>query len=348
MSETHETSANGSNGTTTALARPAKPVSMTTRGIVLSDIDGLWRFATMVAKSGMAPKGMGEPAICVAIQMGLEVGLSPMQALQSTAVINGRPAIYGDAAKALVESSGLMEDYDQWFECDGKKLTTQGGLSRMPSAAELKNKTLTCCVMSKRKSRKPLVATFSVEDATAASLWGKPGPWSQYPARMLMFRARGFNLRDNFGDILKGLRTVEEIRDDAVVIDAQSPPTPTLNEPIGTKTDALAEKLKGRGNNVEPDEVKPDPADVLASLLDSLSECGDVEAVNQYVAANGKSITQLSRLSRPKYKQLDEAIKAKRDSFTQPAREPGEESESWDEPPTDGGMFSDTESAQKL
>ena len=30
---------------------------------------------------------------------------------------------------------------------------------------------------------------------------------------MLKFRARGFVLRDVFGDVLKGLRTVEEVRD---------------------------------------------------------------------------------------------------------------------------------------
>jgi hypothetical protein len=30
---------------------------------------------------------------------------------------------------------------------------------------------------------------------------------------MLTFRARGFNLRDNFGDVLKGFNTQEELRD---------------------------------------------------------------------------------------------------------------------------------------
>jgi hypothetical protein len=30
---------------------------------------------------------------------------------------------------------------------------------------------------------------------------------------MLKFRARGFLLRDVFGDVLKGLRTMEEVRD---------------------------------------------------------------------------------------------------------------------------------------
>jgi hypothetical protein len=52
-----------------------------------------------------------------------------------------------------------------------------------------------------------------MSDAKRAKLVGKPGPWSEYPTRMLRFRARGYVLRDLCGDVLKGLRTVEEARD---------------------------------------------------------------------------------------------------------------------------------------
>jgi hypothetical protein len=220
----------------TAVAVPAKPkppVKAGSNGLVLTGIEEMFRFAEMVAQSGLAPKGIDKPAsICTAIQMGLEIGLSPMQALQSIAVINGRPGIYGDAAKALVESSGLMSAYDQWFELDGKKIVTADGHNRTPTVAEMKNESLMCCVMSRRGDRPPLVTTFSVGDAKAAGLWGKTGPWAQYPARMLMFRARGFNLRDNFGDVLKGLRTSEELRDmphgEDEVVPTTGPKTSTL------------------------------------------------------------------------------------------------------------------------
>jgi hypothetical protein len=73
--------------------------------------------------------------------------------------------------------------------------------------------------MSKRRGRQPQTETFSVRDAKTAELWGKasksgkPGPWILYPKRMLMFRARGYNLRDNFGDVLKGF-TIGELVDD--------------------------------------------------------------------------------------------------------------------------------------
>jgi hypothetical protein len=167
---------------------------MTSKGVSLESFEQLWRFATCIAKSPFAPKGMETPeAIVPAIQLGLEIGLSPMAALQNVAVINGRPGIYGDAALALVRASGLCESYTQKTEGAGD--------------------TLAAVVTSQREGHEPLTHRFSVADAKKAGLWGKSGPWSQYPERMLLFRARGFNLRDNFGDVLKGLRTTEELSD---------------------------------------------------------------------------------------------------------------------------------------
>jgi hypothetical protein len=66
----------------------------------------LGQFAAMAARSSMVPQAYrGKPEdIMLAVQMGSEVGLAPMQALQNIAVINGRPSIYGDAALALVSN----------------------------------------------------------------------------------------------------------------------------------------------------------------------------------------------------------------------------------------------------
>src|SRR3990167_9324795 len=64
------------------------------RGLNLTTFDEMWRFAKAVAASGFAPKDMQKPeSLLVAIEMGLEVGLTPMQAIQNIAVINGRPGL---------------------------------------------------------------------------------------------------------------------------------------------------------------------------------------------------------------------------------------------------------------
>jgi len=52
---------------------------------------------------------------------------------------------------------------------------------------------------------------FSVSDAKAANLWGKSGPWTNYPKRMLELRARAFALRNMFPDVLLGCAIAEEL-----------------------------------------------------------------------------------------------------------------------------------------
>lgn len=180
----------------TAVPAIKAPINFGEQGVQLASLEDAFRFANAVAASGFAPRGMEKPeAILVAIQLGAELGLTPMSALQNIAVINGRPAIYGDAALALVRSSGLLEVF------------------REEEIGEAGKDTQGIKVTAKRKGFDEASESFTVADAKLSKLWGKAGPWSDYPKRMLKFRARGFILRDLFGDVLKGLRTMEEVRD---------------------------------------------------------------------------------------------------------------------------------------
>jgi hypothetical protein len=144
----------------------------------------------------MVPRDyIGKPgAIVVAIQLGMEVGLMPIQALQSIAVVNGRPTLWGDGALAIIKShpdfAGIEEDDQETVK---------------------KNNKATCIL--KRRGQKDVKATFSQEDAQTAGLWKKAGPWTTAPYRMMQMRARAFAMRDQFPDALKGIKTVEEVRD---------------------------------------------------------------------------------------------------------------------------------------
>lgn len=154
------------------------------------------QFAQTIHESKLAPKALSTPAaIMVAMQHGMELGLSPMQAVQSIAVINGRPVVWGDAALALVKAHPECEDIIETFE-DG---TTE------------ETKQARCVV--KRKGKAEVSRTFSVKDAIRAELWQKTGPWTQYPRRMLQMRARAFAIRDAFPDALKGVGVAEESSD---------------------------------------------------------------------------------------------------------------------------------------
>ena len=155
------------------------------------NIDEALKFADYLAKSTIVPKDFANNAgnILVAIQWGMELGLQPMQAMQNIAVINGRPALWGDAVIALARSSPLCEYI---YETDD-------------------GETATCRV--KRRGEEEQVRTFSMADAKAAGLAGKQGPWSQYPKRMRQMRARAFALRDVFPDVLRGMPVAEEVED---------------------------------------------------------------------------------------------------------------------------------------
>jgi hypothetical protein len=166
------------------------------RGLSLQSFDDAMRFSKIIAASEFAPKDFrGKPESCMlAIQHGSEVGLSPMQSLQSIAVINGRPTIWGDAALALVQASPVCEYVREFTEGDGDALVA-------------------VCEVKRRGYPAPSVVRFSVADAKKAGLWGKAGPWQNYPGRMLALRARGFALRNAFADALRGLITAEEAQD---------------------------------------------------------------------------------------------------------------------------------------
>jgi len=153
------------------------------------------QLADIIHRSKLAPKGFDTPESClVGILYGMEVGLSPIAALQRMAIIDGRPTIWGDAALALVQASGLLVGFREDLADTG----TNVGL-------------VATCTVTRHGRSEPVTRTFSVEDAKRAGLWQKPGPWSQYPKRMLAMRARGFALRDAFPDVLAGLYLREEI-----------------------------------------------------------------------------------------------------------------------------------------
>lgn len=165
--------------------------------LVPKNLDEAMNFSRMIAASDFAPKDYkGKPGnVLVACQMGADVGLSPMQAIQNIAVINGRPCIWGDAALAITMNSPMYEYHKETFEFDSN------------------NNVIAAICIVKRRDSEEYEYRFSVEDAKKAQLWGKSGPWTQYPKRMLQMRARSFALRDKFSDALKGLSVREEVED---------------------------------------------------------------------------------------------------------------------------------------
>jgi len=174
-------------------------------GVQLQSLDDMHKFAHYAVEGGFAPKGMNKIQAMVAMQYGLEIGMTPLQALSGIAVINGRPSLWGDAMTGVVRGSGLMEYYRD--EEIGKPDTDSYGYR----------------AITKRKGEPTeIYRDFTVADAKKARLWGKAGPWTDYPKRMLMNRARSWVLRDVYPDALKGIIAAEEALD----VKQEQPRTP--------------------------------------------------------------------------------------------------------------------------
>jgi hypothetical protein len=180
------------------------------RAIVPTDIDQVWRIAQMVHKSGLAPRDLEtSEKISIAILHGSEIGLPPMTSLQRIAVINGRPAVWGDAVPGIALSTGLVEDWYEAITGDGDNMVAM-------------------CRVKRKGIKTAAERTFSVTDAKRANLWdtrarvtrrkrdgstyetANDSPWYRYPKRMLQMRAR-VAFRDLFADALGGLYIAEEL-----------------------------------------------------------------------------------------------------------------------------------------
>lgn len=179
---------------------PAKKPSISTgkRGLQFNNLDELWRFCTAVVNSGQFGKEINTPEVAlIRLQAGLELGLTPIWSLTNIFVVNGKPTIWGDALLGIVRAHPEFADIRETIEGEVNDIT---------------DSLVAICEID-RKGQSTTARRFSVKDAKRAGLWGKPGPWTQYPLRMLAMRARAWACRDAFADALRGLGVSEEIRD---------------------------------------------------------------------------------------------------------------------------------------
>lgn len=231
---------------TTEVAAPASApaiasASIGSRGIELRNMGDLWSFAQRAIASELCPDGIDtvEKAF-IAIQMGLEVGLTPMQGLQGTAVINGTPSLYGDVAKGLVLASPYCEYIDPKPIEGTKKYDDGYGYE----------------CRAKRMDHPEVVRSFTVKDAKLAGLWGtktrngKPTVWTKYPDRMLMWRAQSYAIRDAFADVLRGISIKEDLESQMLPPRDVTPPEEPAPQPRSSIAALIDKAVPGSDRTV--------------------------------------------------------------------------------------------------
>ena len=165
-------------------------------GFRFTDGEGMWRVAQWFLKSKLVPSSFrDESQLIVCWNRAAELGLRPGQALESMYVVNGRIGMMVNAQLAMVEGRNLLSDTPK-VEYSGE------------------GDELTCTITLRRKGRKTAhVSSFSIRQAKTALIYERNPTWKTYPERMLYNRALGFALSDVFPDVLRGMKSVEELKD---------------------------------------------------------------------------------------------------------------------------------------
>ncbi len=232
-------------------------------GLVPQTLDDVYRLSKALAASGeMVPINFqSKPdAIMAAILRGMDVGLRPMQALSSIAVINGRACFWGDALPAIMQNH--RHQLDHVIDGEGDDMVAIATLIRGDTGQKI-------------------VRTFSVEDAKRAGLWqseakvtrrSKDGgsyikendsPWYKHPKRMLAMRARSYVCRDGAADAMMGMAVAEEEIDNQPMRDVTpAEPKQDAFAQIAAKARAQAAPADtGPAKEAQPDEGQSVEAD---------------------------------------------------------------------------------------
>lgn len=258
-------------------------------------------FCAMVAKSNIVPKEfIGKPEnVFVACLKGMDLGLKPLQALECIAVINGKTSLYGDSYLAIARGSGKLESYREEIIGEGDKMK--------------------CQVSVKRKGEDAITGEYNAGDAKTAGLWGKSGPWSLHPKRMLTMKARNYALRAAFADLFLGLEySVEELQE---VEDAKrgSKPSQVNNAPkdiTPTHVEVMVEGILNEDRSMYKIDGSfmsgMDLNDLISEKISSILTISDMESYEIWKSLNNDGIKSFCKDNKDMCIGFAEDIKAKR------------------------------------
>lgn len=249
-----------SEATVPAVRQPKAPLAMGEGGYILpTTMEEAYRMAVAVIKGGMMPDSYkanprDNEAEAQKVMLGLaaamEAGLPPLYGLRQIAIINGRPAMWGDALMALVQSKNLLANQ--------KEREIGSSFDPMLPPAQWPDDFGFAVSLWRRGQTDPYIGEFTVADAKRAGLWmnAKKMPWIQHPKRMLKIRARAFPIRDGFADAIAGIAVREEVEDYHTPEDMLLPKTSAVDddEPI-TESATVEEPQEGQAEASPQTEV---------------------------------------------------------------------------------------------
>lgn len=169
--------------------------------LIPQSFQDIMTLAGVLAKSTLIPRVLyGKPGdIAIIIATGLEFGFSPFVSLRQIYVVEGRPALSADAQLAVVLRSPACE-YFRLVESTAELATYETRRKGWPEPTRL---------------------TYTIQDARDAGLAGKPN-WKLNPLKMLQNRAKSTLAGAVYSDLLLGILSTEEAREEASFERAQN------------------------------------------------------------------------------------------------------------------------------
>lgn len=232
--------------------------------IIPQTFEEVQRIANMAVSAGLGSFGWKDTPeekrakAVAAIMHGMELGLSPMQALGGIAVINGKTTIYGDLLTAVLWANGFK--VKKWIDGEGDNRIARARITR-PDGEVIEDK-------------------FSVLQAKQARLWdtretvkkkGRDGEyvapndsaWFRFPDDMLGWKAMGRCVRAGASDVTRGLTLREDM--DNPIVDV----TPTA---VTTSDDEI------------PEITEATPADDIPVIDETPAEDAEIADVEGFLA----------------------------------------------------------------
>jgi hypothetical protein len=233
----------------------------------LSDWDILRHQADTLVKSGFLPTAINTWQKATAMIMyGKELGMGPMESIQSIDVIQGKPTQKPQSMKAMVH----------------KKLP--GAVFRV-----VKSDDKSCEIEAARPGDTVTKFIFTIEDAARLGLTNKDN-WKKQPKVMLQWRCIGHVARTVFPDCLSGVSyTPEEmgaeVDDEHNIIEVKPEPKTPTPEVVKSEP-TISESVSQGSSGDSPQEAQP--AGRIRSRIRALDETSSGPATGLFKADETK------------------------------------------------------------
>ena len=161
----------------------------TDRGLTLQSFADIQRFANAAVQAGYWKDLKSVAQAAMKVQMGLELGMKPIQAFTRIHVIEGKPSLSAEAMGALVKASGKYRLVGKQSDDDAAEVAVYerngDGWDYLGSGR------------------------FTMDNAKAAGLGGRHN-WKAYGSDMLWARALSRACRRHCSDVVMGFYALED------------------------------------------------------------------------------------------------------------------------------------------